>query len=101
MLYRIAACEAKDEKLLLHFKGGEVLSVWSPGELVMDRRTFKILDADRVRWEWSTYVRPPAIGMRYFLDYAKEDGRLHATTNHEHIRDMRPSLDQPAVHIEW
>ena len=50
--HRIVDCEAEGEILRLRFNEGELLSVFSPRNASIDEKTFRIDDANRVRWEW-------------------------------------------------
>jgi len=99
MVYRVTSCDAENEKLIVKFNESEVLSVWSLRGVLLDRKTFKIQDADRVRWEWLANDAAGATEGRYFLDYAKEDNAITASTNNVRIRYLRPSLNEPAFEL--
>src|SRR4051812_37086562 len=60
--------------LHLYFNEDEILSVWAPNGLTLNRSTFQILDAERVRWEWFYYGRPKIDANRRFLDLVKSPG---------------------------
>jgi hypothetical protein len=85
----------------LRFTEGEILTIRSPDDVLMDRQTFGILRADRVRWEWTGSVGPEGEPKRFFLDYVVKGGRCVATTDDERIRYLRRTLEKPAVDIAW
>jgi hypothetical protein len=80
-LHRLVSCECAQDVLTLHFDESEILCVWDPKALTIDRETFQIADADRVRWEWFDYGRPKTAANLYFLEYVKSLDAILATTN--------------------
>src|SRR5580704_161436 len=79
--HQLVRCEAKPDVLRLFFNEDEILSVWAPGRLEVDRSTFRISTADRVRWEWFYYGRPKTASNLYFQDFVRSSAGISATTN--------------------
>lgn len=98
--YKVVNCKVDQEVLRLQFDGGETLSVWSPHGLVMNESAFRILDADRVRWEWFHYGRPQTPSNLRFKDFVKSPEGILATTNVDwYAADMSPHQSEAAVEI--
>lgn len=60
-----------DDLLVINFNEDEVLSIWSPGLSVVDEKEFRIVAANRVRWEWFYYGRPKTSDNRYFIEHTR------------------------------
>lgn len=70
--HQIVDCEAEGEILLVRFDQSELLSVFSPRDASINEKTFRIDDADRVRWEWFYYGRSKTLENRYFKEFTKQ-----------------------------
>jgi hypothetical protein len=94
------SCDAAEDILRLHFDGGETLSIWSPRGLVIGESTFRISQAERVRWEWFYYGRPMVAPNLRFEDYVRSPEGIVATTNAEmHDTGLGPDPSEAAVEI--
>jgi len=64
-------------------------------------RVFKIVAADRVRWEWYFYGRPKVDANRYFLDFVRRDAVIQASHNIDWgpKPHFGPQPSEPAVEI--
>jgi hypothetical protein len=49
--HTIKTCDANGDRLRLDFDQSEKLLVWSPTGLTVDKSTFRVTGAKRVRWE--------------------------------------------------
>ena len=99
-LHHVVGCEANQDGLRLHFNEGETLDLWVPQKCTANNRTFKIADAERVRWEWFYYGRPKIAANRYFMDFAKTGVGVNASTNVDwYSPTSSPSREEPAVEI--
>ena len=81
----------------MQFNHMELLSVWSPGNLVASKTLFRIEDAERVRWEWYYYGRPQTPENLYFEDFVR--GQNGVTNANWHEPDLQPDYSFPAVEI--
>jgi hypothetical protein len=98
--HTLLRCDAAQHVLRLYFNEDEVLSVWSPRRLTVGKSTFRISQADRVRWEWFYYGRPKAASNLCFLDFVRSAAGITASTNDESFTQyVRPSRWKPAVEI--
>jgi len=98
--HQVVACEASDLVLRVRFNEGEVLSVWSPRGGVFDDRTFRIQNAQRVRWEWFYYGRPKIADNLYFEDFSRSGVVVIAETNVDwYVADLQPDGSEAAVEI--
>ena len=79
--HRIVGCEADDGSVQVSFNEGETMTLWNPRGFHIDRDTFRIGAADRVRWEWYYYGRPKTSENRYYKDYRKTRDVISASTN--------------------
>jgi hypothetical protein len=108
----LVACEAEPDLVRLHFNENEVLSIWRPRGIAFEERPyvptgswksprqfkehfFRVLDADRVRWEWFSYGHPQTDERRDFLDFVRTAGGIEATSLTP--RTVRPDANAPAV----
>src|SRR5437588_63322 len=92
-LHRLVKCAAVEDLLRLDFDEGELLCVWAPRRAVVDERTFRIADADRVRWEWFYYGRPKIAVNRYFMDFVRTATGVKAETNVDwYGTNLKPAL---------
>jgi hypothetical protein len=99
-MHTLVRCEFTHDVLTLHFNEGEVLSVWNPKALTINRWTFQIADADRVRWEWFYYSRPKTAANLYFEEFVKSPEGILATTNVDWYKpDLKPIRTAAAVEI--
>jgi hypothetical protein len=94
-------CDAEQDHLLqLYFNQGETLSVWAPRDLTADDSAFRILSADRVRWEWFYYGRPQVPANLYFMDFLRSAKQVTATTKIDwSSSNLKPNGRRPAVEI--
>jgi hypothetical protein len=100
--HRLVRCNAEGDLLRLHFDQDELLCVWAPRRAVVDKRTFRIADAARLRWEWFYYGRPKISANRYFMDFTMTAASVNAETNVDwYAPDLRPTRDQPAVELHF
>ncbi len=98
--HSITGAEAENWVLRLLSNRGESLSVWAPSGLELGSRTFRIADADRIRWEWYYYDRPKTPENLYFMDFVKSADTVLATTNWDWDQpQLKPGLNFPAVEI--
>jgi hypothetical protein len=80
-VHRIVSCSAERNALSITFNEDETLTIWSPYELIADEATFRITQADRVRWEWFNYGDPKTQANLYYIDYVKKGDRITVQTN--------------------
>jgi hypothetical protein len=98
--HQITGAEAENGVLRLLFDQGESLSVWAPSGLKLDPQTFRIADAEHVRWEGYSYGRAKTAENLYFMDFVKTAGAVVATTNVDwYVPELKPGLNFPAVEI--
>jgi hypothetical protein len=99
--HQIVDCAAEGEILRLRFNEGEVLSVFSPRNTSIDEHTFRIDDADRVRWEWFYYGRTKTPENKYFQEFIKQQGgSIIGETNVDwYTPDLRATSSEAAVEI--
>jgi hypothetical protein len=98
--HSLVGCEAQQDILRMHFHEDEVLTVWFPKRFTLDDSTFRINDAERVRWEWFYYGRPKTDANRFFRDFMKTGETVVASTNASwHTLEMKMDLSLPAVEI--
>jgi hypothetical protein len=78
-----------------------VLSVFSPRNASIDEDTFRIQDADRVRWEWFHYGRTKTPENQYFQEFTKQQGdSIVGETNVDwYTPDLRATNSEAAVEI--
>jgi len=89
-----------DDLLVINFNEDEVLSIWSPGLSVVDEKEFRIVAANRVRWEWFYYGRPKTSDNRYFIEHTRELGEIRVTTSQDaRTSTFSPSVSAPAVEL--
>src|SRR5277367_2653340 len=87
--YQVTACDADGDLLRIHFPDKETLSVWRPRDAVVDEQTFRIGDADRVRWDWSYYGSEPGLpATGEFLEFTRTATGIIATASRQ--RMLRP-----------
>lgn len=91
--HTLISCEAEHTALRLLFDQSETLSIWSPKGLTIDRSSFRIAEARRVRWEWFAYGRAKTRENLYFMDFVRSGEVITATTN---VDWYNPSLDPDA-----
>lgn len=117
--HRVVSCEADGDLLQIHFNENETLSVWAPRNAAFEERphprepgewspsgrklkdrVFSIRDADRVRWEWFYYGRPPAPENLHFIEFVRTPDGIAADNGPEEVkRNLRPDPRQPAVEL--
>lgn len=98
--HTVVGCSTQGDCLHIQFDGGELLSIWSPRRAIITEKTFRIEEADRVRWEWFFYGRPKDASNRYFEDFERTGNQITASTNIDWYKpDFRPDASQPAVEI--
>jgi hypothetical protein len=99
-IYRVVRCDVDQEVLRLHFEEGETLSIWSPRGLVVNESTFRVRDADRVRWEWFRYGQPKVASNLRFKDFVRTAEGIVATTNVDwYDPELNPVVSELAVEI--
>jgi hypothetical protein len=79
--HRVTGATVDGESVTIGFDQGETLTVWRPAGCEIDAARFRILDADRVRWEWLAYGRLRETGTRYFLDYMRQGRVIRGESN--------------------
>jgi hypothetical protein len=98
--HTLLRCETTENILKLFFDRGETLSVWSPIRMAADKSTFRIDQADRVRWEWFYYGRPKTAANLFFEDFVRTGQTVDASTNIDwYSPDLSADLSLPAVEI--
>ncbi|QOY86618.1 hypothetical protein [Paludibaculum fermentans] len=80
-VYTLVSCEIEQTALRLLFDQGETLSIWSPKGLTIDRSTFRIADARRVRWEWFAQGQATNRQTLYFMEFIRSGEIITASTN--------------------
>lgn len=99
-IHSVVDCEADRDLLRLRFHEDEVLSVWAPRTATIDHRTFRIMDATRVRWEWFYYGRPKIQANLYHMDFTRTASDVAVSTNVDWYKPtLKPDAQQPAVEI--
>ncbi len=79
--HAIVQAKAENGLLTIEFNEGETLQVWEPTTATIDLNTFRIADAQRVRWEWFYYGRPKILANRYFQDFHARGAATEIETN--------------------
>jgi YD repeat-containing protein len=98
--HRIVASEHDRGVLRLRFNEDERLTVWSPAGLMLDSSVFQIDDAERVLWEWFSYVRPKTQENLYFYDFVKTPETIVASSNVDWFTpNMKTDSTLPAAEI--
>src|SRR5215467_13197747 len=69
------------ERLVVEFDEGETLEVWDPGNATISSWEFCISTATKVRWEWFYYGRPKIPENRFFIEHARTNDVVVASTN--------------------
>jgi hypothetical protein len=99
--HTLISCRCEQNVLRLCFDQGETLSVWAPDRLNIDRSTFRISDADRVRWEWFYYGRPQTPANLYYEDFVKSADGISASTNTDWCTPaFNPTKAEAAVELQ-
>ena len=87
--------------LTITFDNDETLTIWNPSHVQIEERLLKVGEASKVRWDWFYYGRPKIEKNRFFLEYVKDQGRIHTDTNVDwYNHPFQTSLKEPAVVIE-
>jgi hypothetical protein len=98
--HTLVSCRAEQNILRLSFDQDETLSVWSPTGLTLDQSTFRIFDADRVRWEWFYYGRAKTPENLYFEEFTKSGEGISSSTNIDwYTPAFQPRKTEAAVEI--
>lgn len=98
--HKIIACKEDADIIRIQFDMAEVLTVWSPRGRKIDKSTFFIRGAARVRWEWFYYGRPQTPENRYFEDFKRANGIVTAETNVDWADlKLKPDLSQVAIEL--
>jgi hypothetical protein len=99
-IHTLVRCECAHDVLRLYFYESEILSVWNPKALTVNRETFQIMDADRVRWEWFSYGRPKITANLYFQEFVNSpEGILKSTNFDGYQPDFKPISTMAAVEM--
>jgi hypothetical protein len=99
-IHWLVGCEAHGDLLSLRFNEDELLSVWSPRNLVADKYTFRIFDAVQVRWEWFSYGGPKTPENLFFEEFKKSGDAITAKTNATWYQlSFTSNANRPAVEI--
>jgi hypothetical protein len=99
--HRIVSCEVVGERVDIHFDEQETLSIWNPGAFEVSERTFRVRNADRVRWEWFYYGRPPLPENRYFEDFERSGDIINGSSNVDwYAPNLQRTAAEPAVEID-
>ena len=99
-MHEIVGCHAKDDLLTVLFNEGEVLRVWAPRAATADEESFRIGEANRVRWEWFHYGRPKTPANVYFEDFTVDGPETRTATNVDwYVPSLQPNRSLPAVEI--
>lgn len=80
-VHRVTGATADESSVTIVFDQGETLTLWGPDGYEIDLERFRVLRADRVRWEWHAYGRPRDVGRRYFLDYLRQGAVIRGESN--------------------
>jgi hypothetical protein len=92
--------EVENDRLRLFFDQGEILSIWFPRGLSIDKSTFKIKTATRVRWEWYYYGRSQVSSNLYFMEFERSGLGITASSNIDSYQpSLNPTIFHPAVEI--
>jgi len=108
-IHTLIQCSLEGEQLRLYFDGGEVLSISAPRGLALSsspfrigdaHSTFRIDNADKVRWEWYYYGRPRVPANRYFQEFVRHADIIAATTNVDwYAAKLEPDSSSAAVEL--
>lgn len=79
--HRVTGATADGVSVTVGFDQGETLRLWRPVGFEIDATNFRVLSADRVRWEWFYYGRLPEAKNRFFLDYRRRDAAIQGESN--------------------
>lgn len=100
--HKVVDAKIESQCLIVSFDGGEKLMVWDPRRFETDKRsrTFKIVGASKVRWEWFYYGKPHSSENLCFIEYVVEGQEITVTTNTDRPASaFEPSLKQLAVEL--
>ena len=97
-VHRVTDAKGDADRLILSFNNAEKLTVWNPSEYSTIAYTIRIIDADRVRWEWYYYGRDHALENLLFHDYRKSEGQIIVARSHGG-GNPGASIHEPAVEL--
>jgi hypothetical protein len=80
-IHRIKHAAADAQAVTMTFDKGETLTVWRPVGYEIGGARFRILAADRVRWEWVRYGATESEAARSFLDYVCQGPVIRGESN--------------------
>lgn len=99
-IHRIVSASSTSDHVKVSFDQGETSAVWNPAGLKITTKAFTVKRADRVRWEWYYYGRPPTPENLYYEDYVNQGYRITATTNVDwYIPNLRPRRLMAAIKL--
>ena len=101
-IHRVIAAEGSEapEKLVVKFDEGETLEIWDPSDGEFRSKTFRVISAARVRWEWFYYGHAQTPENGFFIEYGVVDDRGVVTTNEDWARRrFTPLKDRNAVEL--
>lgn len=79
--HEIVGGQAEGDLLTVRFNEDEVLRIWAPRGATIDENHFRIVDANRVRWEWFYYGRPKIPSNLYFEEFTTDGAEIRVETN--------------------
>lgn len=98
--HRIREATVDGDAVTIGFDQDETLTVWRPFGCAIDAVRFRIVEAERVRWEWFSYGCPREGATRYFLDYLRQGRVIRGETNVDWFAPaFRTDPAMPAVEL--
>lgn len=80
-VHEIESAEAKENCLIIEFRGQESLGIWDPCGFRINKTEFQINSASRVLWMWYSYGHPQTMENLRYIDYFVEGNDVRAKTN--------------------
>jgi len=79
--HQMVGCDFNGDMLEVRFDESELLKVWEPRRATVNEKSFRIVEAKRVRWVWFYYGRPKLPASLYFQEFVREDTQITVETN--------------------
>jgi hypothetical protein len=99
-VHEIESAAAKDNCLIIEFRGQESLGIWDPCGFRISKTEFQINSASRVLWMWYYYGRPQTMENLRYIDYFFERTDVMVKSNFDdYERILLSRQDELAVKI--
>lgn len=99
-MHTLVRGEVENDCLRLFFDQNETLSIWFPRGLSINKSTFKISTATKLRWEWFYCGQPQVASNLYFMEFERSGTGVTASSNIDFYQpNLNPTTIHPAVEI--